>query len=35
MDLVKKNLDRFEELNEDMYFVSLDKVEENINFFRR
>lgn len=29
----KENLDRFEELNEDMYFVSLDKVEENINFF--
>ncbi len=29
----KENLDRFEELNEDMYFVSLDKVKENINFF--
>lgn len=29
----KDNLDRFEELNEDMYFVSLDKVKENINFF--
>ena len=29
----KENLYRFEELNEDMYFVSLDKVRENINFF--
>ncbi len=29
----KENLDRFEELNEDMYFVSLDKIKENINFF--
>lgn len=29
----KEILDRFEELNEDMYFVSLDKVKENINFF--
>ena len=29
----KENLDRFEELNENMYFVSLDKVKENINLF--
>lgn len=29
----KENLKIFEELNEDMYFVSLDKVKENINFF--
>lgn len=29
----KENLDRFEDLNEDIYFVSLDKVKENINFF--
>ena len=29
----KEILDRFEKLNEDMYFVSLDKVKENINFF--
>lgn len=29
----KEILYRFEELNEDMYFVSLDKVKENINFF--
>ena len=29
----KNNLNRFEELNENMYFVSLDKVKENINFF--
>ena len=29
----KENLDRFEELNEDMYFVSLNKVKENIDFF--
>ena len=28
----KENLDRFEELNEDMYFVSLNKVKENIYF---
>lgn len=29
----KENLNRFEELNEDMYFVSLNKVKENIDFF--
>ena len=29
----KENIDKLEELNEDMYFVSLDKVKENLNFF--
>ena len=29
----KDNLNRFEEENENMYFVSLDKVKENIDFF--
>ena len=29
----KENLRRFEEENENMYFVSLDKVKENIDFF--
>ena len=29
----KENLDLFEEINEDMYFVSLNKVKENIEFF--
>lgn len=29
----KENLDKFEELNENMYFVSLNKVKENISFF--
>ena len=29
----KENLNGFEELNEDMYFVSLNKVKENIDFF--
>ena len=29
----KENLNRFEEENENMYFVSLDKIKENIDFF--
>lgn len=29
----KENLRRFEEKNENMYFLSLDKVKENIDFF--
>ena len=29
----KENLNRFEGLNDYVYFVSLDKVKENINFF--
>lgn len=29
----KENLRRFEEKNENMYFVSLNKVKENIDFF--
>lgn len=29
----KDNLNKIEQENEDMYFVSLDKVKENINFF--
>ena len=29
----KDNLNKFEEENENMYFVSLDKVKENIDFF--
>lgn len=29
----KENLNKFEEDNESMYFVSLDKVKENIDFF--
>ena len=29
----KEELNRYEELNEDIYFISLDKVKENINFF--
>ena len=29
----KENLKKIEEENEDIYFVSLDKVKENIDFF--
>ena len=29
----QENLSKFEELNDYMYFVSLDKIIENINFF--
>ena len=29
----KENLNKFEEENENIYFVSLDKVKENIDFF--
>ena len=29
----KENLDRIEEENEDIYFISLDKIKGNIDFF--